>query len=98
MVWWSQDEFGLVEDPYKKLKAEDVTGQADEDMGDDDLDIVGGGEATMAYGRLQFETLNQDTREKLKAKLLRYCELDTLAMAMVVEAWKADIDACQSGL
>lgn len=91
MVWWSQDVLGLVEDPYKKLKAEDVTGQVIEDMDDEDLDIIGGGEATMAYGRLQFETLNQETRDTLKAKLLRYCELDTLAMAMVVEAWKNEL-------
>ncbi len=75
------------------LTSEDVTGQVTEDMGDEDLDIVGGGEATMAYGRLQFETLNNDTRDALKAKLLRYCELDTLAMAMVVEAWQAELRA-----
>ena len=28
----------------------------------------------------------------IKDKLLRYCELDTLAMAMIVEAWKAELD------
>lgn len=93
MTWWSLDELGLVEDPYKKLKSEDVTGQLIEDIADDDLDILGGGEATMAYGRLQFEKLNPDTRDALIAKLLRYCELDTLAMAMVVEAWKAELQA-----
>ena len=92
MVWWTQDDFGLVDDPYKKLKAEDVTGQSIDGLGDDDLDIIGGGEATMAYGRLQFEALNQETRDALEAKLLRYCELDTLAMAMVVEAWKAELE------
>ena len=31
--------------------------------------------------------------DALKAKLLRYCELDTLAMAMVVEAWQAELRA-----
>lgn len=91
MVWWTQDDHGLVEDPYKKLKNSDVTGQLTDVMDDDDLDIIGGGEASMAYGRLQFETLNEDTRSALKAKLLRYCELDTLAMAMIVEAWNSEI-------
>lgn len=91
MVWWTQDERGLVGDPYKKLKDADVTGQLTDLIDDEDLDIIGGGEATMAYARLQFETLNEDTRKALKAKLLRYCELDTLAMAMVVEAWKAEL-------
>jgi hypothetical protein len=90
MVWWTQDEFGLVEDPYKKLKTEDVTGQPTASVTDGDLDIIGGGEATMAYGRLQFEALNEDSRTALKDKLLRYCELDTLAMAMIVEGWKAE--------
>jgi hypothetical protein len=28
------------------------------------------------------------TRAKINAALLRYCELDTLAMVMIVEAWK----------
>jgi hypothetical protein len=42
---------------------------------------------------LQFETLPAETRQSIKDKLLRYCELDTLAMAMIVEAWKAELDA-----
>ena len=88
MIWWSADELGLVEDPYKKL----VGGTSGEwvvyEASEDDLDIAAGGEATMAYGRLQYEALVEETRTSLKSKLLRYCELDTLAMAMVVEAWK----------
>jgi len=40
---------------------------------------------------LQFEALNETARDELKAKLLRYCELDTLAMAMIVEAWKDQV-------
>lgn len=91
MVWWTQDQNGRVEDPYKKLTNEDVVGRLNNDSGDDDINIIGGGEATMAYGRMQFEALNEETRADLKAKLLRYCELDTLAMAMIVEAWKAHL-------
>ena len=45
----------------------------------------------MAYCRLQFETLPAKMRKSIKDKLLRYCELDTLAMAMIVEAWKAKL-------
>lgn len=41
-----------------------------------------------AYARLQFEDLDKQTRERICSALLRYCELDTLAMVMVVEAWQ----------
>lgn len=61
-------------------------------MVDEDLHIVGGGEAATAYGRLQFEALTLETRQSIEDKLLRYCELDTLAIAMVVEAWKSDLE------
>jgi hypothetical protein len=54
----------------------------------DDLVIAEGGAATTAYARLQFESLNPATRSKINEALLRYCELDTLAMVMIVQAWK----------
>lgn len=91
MAWWSADELGLVQDPYKKL-VEAADGEWVEiATSEEDLDIAAGGEATMAYARLQYETLDEATRTSLQAKLLRYCELDTLAMAMVVEAWKSEL-------
>jgi len=31
---------------------------------------------------------NPDTRAKINEALLRYCELDTLAMVMIVQAWR----------
>jgi hypothetical protein len=40
---------------------------------------------------LQFEALPAEIRESIKDKLRRYCELDTLAMAMIVEAWQAEL-------
>lgn len=88
MTWWSANELGLVQDPYKKLVEASDGEWLEIDASEEDLDVAAGGEATMAYARLQFETLDEATRASLKAKLLRYCELDTLAMAMVVEAWK----------
>ena len=50
--------------------------------------IAEGGAAATAYARLQFEELDHQSREKICSALLRYCELDTLAMVMVVEAWQ----------
>ena len=51
--------------------------------------IAEGGAAATAYARLQFEDMNQETRENINAALLRYCELDTLAMVMITQAWQA---------
>ena len=55
----------------------------------DELVIAEGGAATTAYARLQFETLNQDTRTKINEALLRYCELEALILRLA--------NACKSG-
>jgi hypothetical protein len=36
----------------------------------------------------QFEEMAPAERLELESALLRYCELDTLAMVMIYEAWK----------
>ena len=41
----------------------------------------------MAYARLRFEDLGTQERGSIKDALLRYCELDTLAMLMILRAW-----------
>ena len=51
--------------------------------------ISEGGAAATAYARLQFEDMNEKTRQKINTALLRYCELDTLAMVMITQAWQA---------
>jgi hypothetical protein len=50
--------------------------------------IAEGGAAATAYSRLQFEEISIESRAKINAALLRYCELDTLAMVMIVQGWK----------
>ena len=75
--------------------AEDLLGEtvlSNEDP--DDLVIAEGGAATTAYARLQFESLNPETRIKINEALLRYCELDTLAMVMIVQARKGSRWVC----
>ena len=47
-----------------------------------------GGAATIAYAKLQFTHMSDFEREELRKALLKYCELDTLAMVMIVEAWR----------
>ena len=72
-------------DPYKQLKK--MAGQLAEVAQDEGSDIANGGAAAMAYSRLQFEDVDAGERQRIKSSLLRYCELDTLAMVMVVQAW-----------
>ena len=85
---------GKISDPYKSLKqyAKDLlpTDLENENALETSI-IADGGAAATAYARLQFEDLNQQAREKIMSALLRYCELDTLAMVMIVQAWQHDV-------
>jgi hypothetical protein len=59
--------------------------------GDDDEDgdaggaINQGGLAMTAYNYTQFSDLSDQERRSIEQALLRYCELDTLAMVMLVQ-------------
>jgi hypothetical protein len=54
----------------------------------DEGEIADGGAAMMAYASMQFTEMGQEEAGHIAAALLRYCELDTLAMVMVVEYWR----------
>lgn len=86
-TWWRMEN-GTVVEPYALLidAAKDMLGEDDET---DNVEIAEGGAAAFAYSRLQFECLDEKSRQAIKKALLRYCELDTLAMVMIVEAWAA---------
>ena len=47
-----------------------------------------GGAAMNAYAKLQFENMEDFEREEIEAALLKYCELDTMAMVMLFEGWR----------
>ena len=49
--------------------------------------IAEGGSAAMAYARLQSNKLSVTERKDIENALLRYCELDTLAMAIILKGW-----------
>jgi hypothetical protein len=92
--WW-EERSGVLIDPYQRLRelTDEMLGEMGADAADAealeiDIDISEGGAAAMAFARLQFEDLGPDVRAAIKAALLRYCELDTLAMVMIVEAWR----------
>jgi hypothetical protein len=77
-------------DPYKTLPA--VFDNYNREVLDElikDFDEVGdGGAALTAYNYLQFAEVPHDQRALIAVALLRYCELDTLAMVMIVEGWR----------
>jgi hypothetical protein len=91
-VWCPKDMSGASAcDPYALLRdfGTDLMGDAVLPGPDpDEMVIAEGGAAAMAYARLQFETLQPQVRLQIQQALLRYCELDTLAMVMVVQGWQ----------
>jgi hypothetical protein len=94
-TWLPTDENGKsVDDPYEILRdlgAEMLGESLPAGQDPDDLVIAEGGAAATAYSRLQFEDLQDAQRSQIKQALLRYCELDTLAMVMVVQGWQAEV-------
>jgi hypothetical protein len=87
-VWFNPSSNNY--DPYQILKslAYDLLPEGLEEPDEEGASIIAeGGAAAMAYARLQFEDLNDEVRLRIRESLLRYCELDTLAMVMVVQAW-----------
>jgi hypothetical protein len=75
-------------DPYKSLgKPFDGWDDSFERITEMD-EINNGGAALTAYGLTQYTNMSNTERDSLKASLLKYCELDTLAMVMVYEHLK----------
>jgi hypothetical protein len=89
VAWWQLGPDGQVIDPYRLLVGE---------LGEDDEEaesINQGGAASNAYLRLQFENLQLETRHQLRKALFKYCELDTLAMGLVLQGWGNTINNSQ---
>ena len=75
MVWW-QSENGAAKNPYEILrKSGDGT-------------VRRGTEAMVLYGKLIADNMSKNEQDACRASLLRYCELDTLAMLMIYQHWK----------
>ncbi len=92
---WFQEYNGNTIDPYELLKryAIDLLSGTASNLSKENLLIAEGGAAAMAYARLQFEDIDTHERKNITDALLRYCELDTLAMVMILRAW---LDWCES--
>lgn len=86
---WVQEQDGVPIDPYKLLQGP-VQEEIHQNSGGfpGDGEIRDGGAAMTAYARLQFENMSEQERREVRKALLRYCELDTLAMVMIYESWR----------
>ena len=86
---WVRIENGHVNDPYTLLPKlfQDVSDKDIQILSNDD-ELREGGAALTAYARMQFEEMSDYEREEIQRALLKYCELDTLAMVMIYEGWK----------
>jgi hypothetical protein len=92
---WLRSDTG--DDPYKTLPS--IFGPEHSELndllfrlasnGDDDTAINQGGLAMTAYNYTQFSDLSSAERQSISDALLRYCELDTLAMVIVVQGLMA---------
>lgn len=85
---WIEFENGKVVDPYKRLPKlfEDIS-DVDTELLNVHAELNNGSAASVAYERLQTEDLPDEIRTAIETGLLKYCELDTLAMVMIYEAW-----------
>lgn len=90
-TWLIRTESGGIKNPYKTLPP--VFPGLDNDELDSFCENEGevlsdGGAAMMVYAKMQFTEMTDKEREYYRNALLRYCELDTLAMVMIYEGWK----------
>jgi hypothetical protein len=90
---WLKVENGQILNPYKMLPPL-FDGWKDSDINEtisEMSDIADGGAALTAYEKLQYVDMSDEERQEITSGLLKYCELDTLAMVMIYEHFKHDI-------
>ena len=90
-VWISLDENNKVIDPYKSLPKTHADHDNSFELIGEIEEINNGGAALTAYGRTQYIDMDEQERNEIKEALLKYCELDTLAMVMIFEHFKEDL-------
>ncbi len=86
---WVDETDGKVRDPYMLLPP--IGGgklQAENGGGKYMKTLRNGGAAMQAYADLVLYDWTDERRVAVQKALLRYCELDTLAMVFIVEAWR----------
>jgi S1-C subfamily serine protease len=86
---WVEETDGKIRDPYLLLpQIKGPTPHVDNAGGRFLKTLRNGGAAMQAYADLVLYDWTEDRRQAVEQALLRYCELDTLAMVFIVEAWR----------
>ena len=91
---WLQIENDVVKNPYDILPSVfDNWDEAQLEITLSEIDgIKDGGAALMAYSKLQYTDMEISEVNEITKALLKYCELDTLAMVMIFEHFKEITD------
>ncbi len=87
---WLEIEDSIIKNPYKMLPPL-FDGWSEEEIENtlsEIENIDNGGAALTAYGKLQYTDMETSEIVELTSALLKYCELDTLAMVMIYEHFK----------
>jgi hypothetical protein len=90
---WLKMENGQVINPYKTLPPlfENWHENEIEETISNIENVADGGAALTAYAKLQYVDMSEKERNEITNGLLKYCELDTLAMVMIYEHFRFDI-------
>lgn len=91
-IWLKMDKDQVV-NPYKMLPPV-FDGWTELELQENLSEIEGiedGGAALTAYAKLQYQDMSEKERTQITQGLLKYCELDTLAMVMIYEHFKEDL-------
>jgi Domain of unknown function(DUF2779) len=94
VIWVKDSGKGVFDNPYNQL--DPVYMDYDNNVLDGLVStseeanntIKDGGAAMMAWAAMQSDIMSDEERERTKSALLKYCELDTLAMVMIYECFK----------
>ena len=89
---WLKTKKGKILNPYDLLPPvfEDWDEEKIESTLSEIENIANGGAALTAYSKLQFTDMEETETRQIINALLKYCELDTLAMVMIFEHFKND--------
>ena len=90
-IWVEFDANGGVIDPYKSLDTLEellpIHMQKLERLYSSNK-VGDGGAAMTAWAFMQFTEMHDEERNNIGEALKRYCELDTMAMVIIMEAWR----------
>lgn len=91
-VWITLDKDGKAISPYEQLPPlfDGVKTEAFDQL-ISNKHLADGGAAMTAYSRMQFTEMSDLESLEVQKALLKYCELDTLAMVMIWEYWEKEI-------